>query len=100
MPTDFGEHLNKVRDKKKLNPISLTTCQCGNELMPDAVFCRKCGTKRPTNDDATEPGATLDSSDGSKRHALKASSQDIAQERSAPAAEEVRRPLMGVGRSA
>ena len=22
-------------------------CECGNEFLPDSVFCRRCGTRRP-----------------------------------------------------
>mmetsp|Transcript_53245 Transcript_53245/g.99922 ORF Transcript_53245/g.99922 Transcript_53245/m.99922 type:complete len:1094 (-) Transcript_53245:120-3401(-) len=29
-------------------PIMPSTCVCGNVFMPDAIFCRRCGAKRPT----------------------------------------------------
>lgn len=29
-------------------PMMPSTCVCGNVFMPDDIFCRRCGGKRPT----------------------------------------------------
>ena len=53
-------------------------CKCGNKLMPDAAFCRKCGTERPVdNDGATDgkPGAIVHFINGTKKHYRKSSFQ-------------------------
>lgn len=44
-PRDYCEVYLRPDSVKKLSAGRAEFCPCGNKLMPDAVFCRKCGKK-------------------------------------------------------
>jgi len=46
----LGQHLLEVYEH-----VHATECVCGNLFMPDALYCRKCGTKRPNTTVRAEP---------------------------------------------
>lgn len=47
----YLNEINKTVATSDLNKISSTeVCLCGQVLAPEALFCQKCGTKRPVED--------------------------------------------------
>eukprot|EP00929_Paragymnodinium_shiwhaense_P101291 TRINITY_DN64259_c0_g1_i1.p1 TRINITY_DN64259_c0_g1~~TRINITY_DN64259_c0_g1_i1.p1 ORF type:complete len:2241 (+),score=462.94 TRINITY_DN64259_c0_g1_i1:191-6913(+) len=45
-----------VLTERVLRAATSTTCSCGNEFVEDAIFCRKCGRRRPREKRRSLPG--------------------------------------------
>ena len=54
MPTQQMEYQQKSKQAPSPSHISGWACSCNNTMPPDAVFCSKCGSKKPAQENKPE----------------------------------------------